>query len=71
VPAAGAAVNTTAVPLVKLAVQSCGQSIPAGALVTVPVPVPALVTVSWIPDATTLTVLLAVAVPPDPVAVAV
>jgi hypothetical protein len=50
-PASGAAVNTTAVPLGKPAVQLPGQSIPAGVLVTVPAPVPALVTVSWIGEA--------------------
>src|SRR5881628_3481596 len=45
-PAAGAAVRVTAVPLVKLAEQVAPQVIPAGALVTVPLPVPALLTVS-------------------------
>ena len=45
-PAAGAAVSVTAVPLVKLAAQVAPQVIPAGALVTVPLPVPAAVTVS-------------------------
>ena len=44
-PAAGAAVSVTAVPLVKLAEQVAPQVIPAGALVTVPLPVPAGVTV--------------------------
>src|SRR6267142_4792017 len=42
-PAAGAAVKVTTVPLVKEAEQVAPQSMPAGALVTVPVP--ALVTV--------------------------
>lgn len=46
VPAAGTAVNTTFFPLEKPAVQVCGQLIPEGLLVTVPVPVPALCTVS-------------------------
>jgi hypothetical protein len=46
VPASGTGVNTTAVPLGKLVVQLSGQSIPAGLLVTVPAPVPALATVS-------------------------
>jgi len=45
-PAAGAAVRVTAVPLVKLAEQVAPQLIPTGELVTVPLPVPAGVTVS-------------------------
>jgi hypothetical protein len=60
VPASGAAVNTTAVPLGKPAVQLSGQSIPAGLLVTVPAPVPALVTVSWIGEAVVLKVAVTV-----------
>src|SRR5213594_2466079 len=44
-PAAGAAVSVTVVPLVKLAAQVAPQSRPAGELVTVPLPVPAGVTV--------------------------
>ncbi|MGB8477374.1 MAG: hypothetical protein WCE63_00855 [Acidobacteriaceae bacterium] len=72
-PASGVAVNTTTVPLGKLAVQLCGQLIPAGVLVTVPPPVPALFTVSWIPEDVVPTVIVtdAEVVPPDPVAFAV
>ena len=40
------AVSVTAVPLVKLAEQVAPQVIPAGLLVTVPAPAPALETVS-------------------------
>ena len=43
--AAGAAVSVTAVPFVKLAAQVAPQSMPAGELVTVPLPVPAGATV--------------------------
>src|SRR5437667_9729918 len=45
-PAAGVAVSVTAVPLAKLAVHVAPQVIPAGELVTVPLPVPAVLTVS-------------------------
>lgn len=41
------AVNVTVVPAAKLALHVCPQFIPAGALVTVPVPLPESVTVSW------------------------
>src|SRR5437879_1596426 len=43
-PTAGAAVKVTAVPLAYAAAQMAPQATPAGALVTVPVPVPALLT---------------------------
>jgi hypothetical protein len=43
-PAAGAAVRVTAVPGVKDCAQLAPQLIPAGVLITVPVPVPLLVT---------------------------
>src|SRR6185295_17828900 len=45
-PAAGCAVSVTTVPLSKLAVQAPPQEMPAGALLTVPVPPPERVTVS-------------------------
>ena len=45
-PAAGVAVKVTSVPLVNDAEQVAPQLMPAGALVTVPVPLPAFVTVS-------------------------
>jgi len=75
VDVSGVAVNTTTVPLGKLAVQLPGQLTPAGVLVTVPPPVPALCTVSWIEEepvpVPTVIVTDAVVVPPAPVAVAV
>src|SRR5260221_669351 len=45
-PEAGAALRVTAVPCAKLALHVAPQLIPAGVLVTVPVPAPARVTVS-------------------------
>jgi hypothetical protein len=45
-PEAAVAVSVTAVPLAKLALHVGAQLIPEGLLVTVPVPVPALWTVS-------------------------
>ena len=44
-PASGTAVNVTVVPLVKLPEQLLPQLIPAGALVTVPLPAPTFSTV--------------------------
>ena len=43
-PEAGVAVRVTMVPLLKFAEQVLPQLMPAGELVTVPVPVPALTT---------------------------
>ncbi|PYN89528.1 MAG: hypothetical protein DMD87_05315 [Candidatus Rokuibacteriota bacterium] len=45
-PAAGTAVSVTAVPLVKVAAQVAPQEIPAGTLVTMPLPAPLALTVS-------------------------
>ena len=44
--ASGFAVRVTVVPLVKVALHVSPQSMPAGALATVPVPLPECVTVS-------------------------
>jgi hypothetical protein len=46
-PVAAVAVSVTWAPFPKLAVQVCGQLMPAGELVTVPVPWPAKLTDSW------------------------
>jgi hypothetical protein len=53
-PAPGVAVSVTAVPLVKPCQQVGPQAMPAGALLTVPVPVPDLVTPSGKDDCTKL-----------------
>ena len=45
-PSAATAVNVTLVPLAKFAEHVVGQTIPAGALITVPLPVPISLTVS-------------------------
>src|SRR5206468_11795503 len=45
-PAAGAAVKVTELPLAYAAAQVVPQAMPAGALVTVPLPTPAVLTVS-------------------------
>jgi hypothetical protein len=49
-PAAGAAANVTAVPLAKVTLHVAPQLIPAGLLVTAPLPVPARVTVKVVTD---------------------
>src|SRR6266850_7627230 len=61
-PAAGAAVRVTTVPLVKEVEQVAPQAMPAGALVTVPLPAPALVTVSAKDDCMKVAVTEAAAV---------
>src|SRR5262245_15021462 len=73
-PAAGVAVSVTAVPLPKAAEQVLPQLMPAGALVTVPGPAPARVTVSAkdcppkfaVIDAAALIVTVQVPVPEHP-----
>src|SRR5438309_3904822 len=75
-PVAGAAVNVTAVPLAYGAEQVAPQVIPAGALVAVPLPVPAVLTVRWkvgtvnvavtVVDALRVTVQVPVPVQPPP-----
>jgi hypothetical protein len=57
-PGFGVAVKMTLVPLLKVSVQSAPQLMPTGLLVTVPDPVPALVTmrelvVLYVPDSVT------------------
>jgi hypothetical protein len=46
-PWLGVAVNATAVPVLKLALHVCPQLMPEGLLLTVPVPLPEFVTVSF------------------------
>ena len=46
-PLLGVAVRVIAVPAVKLALHVCPQLMPAGALLTVPDPLPALTTLIW------------------------
>src|SRR5512137_1813371 len=46
-PVAGVAVSVTGLAETKSAVHVLPQSIPAGSLVTVPAPLPAVVTVRW------------------------
>ena len=73
-PAAGVAVKVTAVPLVKPVEQVVPHEMPAGALLTVPLPVPDCVTVSAkddctnvaVTDVAALTVTLHVPVPVQP-----
>jgi hypothetical protein len=60
-PELAAAVSVTDVPLAKVALHVCPQLMPAGVLVTIPVPVPLLWTVSGKSWATKL-----VLVPPQP-----
>jgi hypothetical protein len=60
-PAAGVAVNVTTVPEVKDVVQVAPQERPAGALVTVPVPAPALDTVRANEDCTKVAVTVVAA----------
>ena len=65
-PAAGVSVSVTEVPGVRLSVQVGAQAIPAGTLATLPVPVPARLTVSttalWIALKFALTCWLALSV---------
>src|SRR6266403_296346 len=73
-PAAGVAVSVTTVPVVKVVEQVGSQAIPAGALVTAPLPVPALVTESAkddcmkvaVTDVAALTVTVQVPAPAQP-----
>jgi hypothetical protein len=60
-PAAGVAVSVTAVPEVKEVEQVAPQEIPAGELMTVPLPVPDLATVSAKDDCTKLAVTVVAA----------
>ena len=73
-PAAGVAVKVTAVPTVNEAEQAAPQEIPEGALLTVPLPVPVLVTLRakdcWtkpaVTEAAALIVTMQVPVPEQP-----
>ena len=59
-PVAGVAVNVTTVPSAKLKVQTAPQLIPAGLLVTVPLPLPVLLTVKVRRTVATLNVAVTV-----------
>src|SRR5580698_8752337 len=63
-PVAGFSVSVTCVPALKLALQVVGQLIPAGLLDTVPVPVPARLSVSrsWLMLKVAVTCWLALSV---------
>ncbi len=63
-PEAALAVSTTAAPLLKLALHVPGQLIPLGLLVTVPLPVPARVTVMGSTGAVTVKSTPLLATPP-------
>jgi hypothetical protein len=62
-PPVGAAVRATVLPLGKSAAQIVPQEIPLGLLVTVPVPVPDVVTVNWFVLAMVLNVADTLALP--------
>jgi len=62
-PPVGEAVSTTVLPIGKSATQVVPQAIPLGLLVTVPVPVPDVVTVNWCVAGMVLNVADTLAVP--------